>query len=146
MHDTMFVWFVSNDYNRAEDGRDLRRTFLEQERISLPDQVDSFFLKETCTFLEMTIALSRRLAFETGGEPRWWFWHMMMNIGLEPLNDSIGHDREEVDEILEHVVCRTYSYNGQGGLFPLEEADEDQRQVELWYQFQNYLIEDRYLR
>lgn len=153
MHQTTFVWFVPKDDNRVEDGRDLRRTFQEEEGVSLSKNEVDLWHRVPCSFLEMLIALSRRLAFEAGGEPRWWFWHMMMNIGLEPLNDSMGHGlservmREvEVSDILERVISRTYSYNGDGGLFPLEEPDEDQRHVELWYQFQNYLIEDRYLR
>lgn len=146
MHETAFVWFIPNDDNRAEDGRDLRHEFLEQERVSLPDQVDSYFLQEPCSFLEMLIALSRRLAFEAEGGPRWWFWHLMMNIGLEPLNDSMRAIEEEVEEVLERVIFRTYDYDGTGGLFPLENAEDDQRKVELWYQLQNYLIEDRYPR
>lgn len=133
-----FVWFIPNDDNRAEDGRDLRNEFLEQANIEL---YDPHWLDLGCSMLELLIGLSRRLSFEAEREPRTWFWVLMENIGLHRHNDHDPYSVEEVDEILERVIWRTYNANGKGGLFPLKRASENQTRVELWYQMSAYLLE-----
>jgi hypothetical protein len=40
---------------------------------------------------------------------------------------------------MERCVWRTYEPNGVGGFFPLENPNEDQREVELWYQMSAYV-------
>jgi hypothetical protein len=100
-----------------------------------------------CSVLEMLIALSRWLFFETDtGEPRDWFWHMIENLGLtaDRCNDKIYDNllREEIDSTLNRLIMRTYSPSGQGGLFPLSHERQDQRHVELWYQLNAYLLEN----
>lgn len=94
-----------------------------------------------CSFLEMMIAISHRLSFETDRRPKWWFWHLMKNLGLENYSDDMPFTQDEVDETLDRVIWRTYSPDGKGGLFPLEDPQHDQRQVELWYQLNAYLLE-----
>lgn len=132
-----FAWFVPNDDNRAEDGRYLRYEFVEE--LGLDMEEDWFHLP--CSMLEMMIGLSRRLSFEAEGEPRWWFWHLMGNLGLHELNDAVEYSEEEVDEVLDRVIWRTYLPDGRGGLFPLKHAEQDQTRVELWYQLSAYLLE-----
>jgi len=133
-----FVWFVPNDDNRIEDGKDLRCEFADQERLKI---VDRGWMRLGCSFLELLIALSRRLAFEADGEPRDWFWHMLENIGLHIYNDSRPLPFQDIDEILDQVIWRTYKPNGVGGLFPLEGPCQDQRDIELWYQLSAYILE-----
>lgn len=136
MHSTEFVWMVPNDDNRLEDGLLLREEF------GVPDG-DPWW-NQPCSFLEMLIALSRRLAFEDGGEAAWWFWHMIDNLGLSEYNDRsffTEDQRYDIAETLDRVIHRQYSYSGQGGLFPLEDPEEDQRDVEIWYQLSAYLSE-----
>lgn len=136
-----FIWFVPNDDNRVEDGRDLRHEFMSQH----PEApLDESWLDLGCSFLEMLIGLSRRLAFETEGEPRDWFWHMMENLDLRRYNDlyyKTDLQAEDIDDILDTVINRTYQSDGRGGLFPLEEAEQDQRDVEIWYQSASYVLE-----
>lgn len=136
-----FLWYIPNDDNRAADGIDLRKEFIRDEGLR---RVDPIWMELGCSMLEMTIALSRRLAFQDEGEPRDWFWHLMDNINLKKFNDktySEGEYKEEVEEALDHVIWRTYEWNGRGGLFPLSEPDEDQRDVELWNQLSLYILE-----
>lgn len=138
-----FVWFVLNDDNRAEDGKDLRAQFLEARDIHNPDPV---WMDLGCSMFEMLIALSRKLSFEDDQEPKFWFWQLMENLGLQEYNDrqySWDHAEAEkiVDETLDQVIWRYYSFDGRGGLFPLQVTMEDQRNVEIWYQLQAYLIE-----
>jgi len=134
-----FIWIIPNDDNRVEDGRDLRFEFLESEGLNQ----DQEWLSLGCSMLEMMIALSRRLAFETGDKPRDWFWHLIETLDLEQFNDRTydDHARTLIDETLDRVIWRLYSADGRGGLFPLRHATEDQTQVEIWYQLSAYLAE-----
>lgn len=134
-----FIWLIPNDDNRVEDGRDLRDEFLNDIHT---DQVDRDWMELPCSFLEMLVALSRRLAFEAEGEPREWFWHLMRNLGLDIYNDAEPFDRVTVEDLLNTVIFRTYRRDGQGGLFPLRHARRDQRDVEIWYQLNAYLMEN----
>ena len=139
LHIKEFTWFVPNDDNRVVDGLDLRYEFLADMQES-PSVWENWLL-QPCSMLEMLIALSRRLAFNGGGESMGRFWEMMDNIGLRGFNDASHGSPQEVDHILQRVIDRTYDQNGNGGLFPLRETNLDQRQVELWYQMNSYLIE-----
>ena len=136
-----FVWFVPNDDNRAEDGKELRYEFINDEGL---EDVDPEWVTLGCSMLELLIGLSRRLTFETDREPQYWFWEMLKNIGLESYNDKVHpYPHKEIDAILERVIWRTYDRDGHGGLFPLKRATKDQRKIELWYQLSAYLLEKR---
>jgi len=141
LYEKEFVWFVPNDDNRIEDGKDLRYEFVDQTGLK---DVDPNWIQLGCSMLELMIALSRRLAFEAEGEPRDWFWELMKNIGLGGYTDDripTRYSEKNVDEILDRVLWRTYKRNGSGGLFPLKDPKEDQREIEIWYQLNAYLLE-----
>lgn len=137
MHNKKFSWFVSNDDNRVGDGLELRYEFLNGPLES----------GDHCSFLEMLIALSRRVAFESmNDDPMEWFWHLVNNLGLRELNDEALIDRDlthYVRNTLDIVVERRYDKDGHGGLFPLDRPEKDQRKVELWYQMSSYLLEGK---
>jgi hypothetical protein len=118
------------------DGRELRYEFIEEENI---DSVDDEWLNLGCSMLEMLIALSRRLSFDAEGEPRAWFWHLLKNIGLDHLTDDQPYSEGDVADVLETVIWRRYNADGSGGLFPLKNAQQDQKKVEIWYQLAAYL-------
>jgi hypothetical protein len=136
-----FVWLIPNDDNRQEDGRDLRREFVEDMGVD----ADPEWMGVGCSMLEMLIGLSRRLSFEAEGESRGWFWELLENLGLRHITDKHyntepGQD-DLIEETLDTVIWRTYETDGQGGLFPLQETEQDQTDVELWYQLSYYLLE-----
>lgn len=137
LHHKEYVWIILNDDNRLEDGRYLRYQFLEEYGLS--NEAD--WRQLGCSFLEMLIGLSRRLSFEAEGEPREWFWHLLRNLDLEDFTDD-NYIEEHVDEVMETVIWRRYLPDGTGGLFPLRYADEDQRNVEIWYQMGAYILEN----
>jgi len=139
LHSTEFVWLLSGDDNRAADGIDIRKEFLRQ---SMLDQ-DPAWLNIGCSVLEMLYAFSRNASFETDMDAREWFWIMLTNLGLNNLNDSRNNISQRVSYVLEKFIWRTYKSNGQGGLFPLNATDHDQRKVEIWYQFCEYLIDQQ---
>ncbi len=138
MYKTEFTWFVPNDGNRADDGRDLRREWCE----SLDEVVDGEWLSLGCSFLEMLIGVSRRLEFEAEGDARDWFWHLINNMGLLGYHDRSNFSEDDVVAALDRVIWRNYDDCGNGGLFPLRETDRDQREVEIWYQLCEYLLQD----
>jgi hypothetical protein len=138
LHSKEFVWFVPNDDNRAEDGRNLRIDFLNYEGLSIGSS-DWIYLP--CSMLELLIALAQRVSFNDGRDPRSWFWHLMENLDLERYNDNTIVPEDQINDILDEVIWRTYRRNGQGGLFPLKRANHDQTKVELWDQMHAYLLE-----
>jgi len=137
-----FVWIIPNDDNRVEDGRDLRYRFLEENHII---DVDPNWMGLGCSFLELLLGLANRLEFEAERTAREWFWELMSNSGLAPFDDAEyqenKHAAKQVDEVTDRIIWRTYDFDGRGGLFPLKEPQQDQRDVELWYQLCAYLLE-----
>lgn len=152
LHKKEFIWTVPNDDNRAEEGRRLRDEFLEQAPLRKNDwfgrsrDVDSW-LNEPCSMLELLIVLSRQLAFQTyidgvtnlAGD---WFYQLLENLNIrisdEVYNEHLAH---EINDALEVVINRTYSSDGQGGLFPVSNPQKDFRNVELWFQMSSYVLE-----
>lgn len=137
-----FIWFVPNDDNRAQDGRDLRLEFLDDTGSEAEDD----WLDFDCSFLEMLIALARRASFETNLTLTEWFWIFLDNLGIPDCSDYIYSKSPRfhilVDETVSRVIDRTYHPSGHLGLFPLTHPQDDQRGVELWYQLSSYLIEN----
>lgn len=146
LYSTPFGWFIPNDDNRIEDGKVLRRRFLEETGYPLDDPYDTLFRDIDCSMLEMMIALAQQAAFLSGGQPAEWFWRIMHNLEFDGFTDSVFEVSisEEVDDTLRRINERDYGADGSGGLFPLRSTRNDQRKVELWYQLQEYLVEGAY--
>lgn len=139
IHGIPFSWFVPNDDNRAEDGKELREEFIYEAGVN----VEESWLDLECSMLEVLLALARRAAFESSEPPDEWFWKLIENINLLGLIDRY-YDRDaqsQIDEAINRVLMRTYTRDGHGGLFPLRQARRDQRKVEIWYQMASYLLE-----
>lgn len=140
LNDTIFVAIVPHDENRIADARDLRYEFLADAE---DEQGDLEWMRKPCSMLELLQILSRALAFEMDDRAEIWFWHLLEVLDLERFNDR-EYDtaaQEEIATTLDRVIWRNYERNGHGGLFPLRNADRDQRKVELWYQLNAYLLE-----
>lgn len=138
MHATEFKYFVPHDGNRAEDGKDLRAEWAGSANVD-PDQD---WLELGCSFLEMLVALSRRMWFQAEQTPEFWFWKLLENLDLLQFEDTHEWSPEEAQEIIDCVINRTYHRSGAGGLFPLRKTRKDQTRVELWYQMSEYLLQD----
>jgi hypothetical protein len=134
MFDKEFKWSVPHDDNRCADGLALRDDFGLTER-----QAERF---GPCSFLEVLIGLSRRLAFVAGGDAPGWAWQLLRNLELHRLSDPLTRGKQErAEEVMSAVIERRYSPDGQGGFFPLAWPDEDQTQIELWYQLNAFVSE-----
>lgn len=135
------IWLVENDVNRLEDGKALRLDFLDGTRVKPTREWKDL----GCSVLELMVGLARKLSFEdlAGGEPHYWFWKMIENLGLIGYSDARPLPLKKIDDALNRVLYREYKRTGLGGFFPLKHTDKDQRKVELWYQMSEYLLEQR---
>jgi hypothetical protein len=134
MHSREFVWLVPNDDNRIEDALELRPEFLDERNKKLD--------LGGATVLEVVVSLSRRASFTGGHSPEHWAWKLIKNLRLDKEFDPLSFENmARINDILETLIWRTYRKNGQGGFFPLKHPEEDQTQVEIWYQMNKYIIE-----
>lgn len=138
LHQTEFVWLVSGDDNRAEDGTDLRSEFLDELDLS-KSNLRSF--EGGCSVLELLIAFSRIAYFETDDSEESWFWRMIQNLSSSVSIDLLELSSNDVVAVLERFIWRNYDRKGNGGLFPMRRTRNDQRKIEIWYQFSEYLLE-----
>lgn len=139
---TEFYWTNDRDKNRAHDGVSLRHDYIYETGHGLIPS------SESCTILELLIALAIRCDKDILGDPNdvylaSWFWDMIKNLGLFEMNDW-NYDGVFVDYILQRWMNREYSYDGKGGLFPLKRPMQDQRGLEIWLQMHSYLNENYY--
>lgn len=138
LHSTEFVWLLSGDDNRAADGLDLRKEFIQQAYLDF----DPPWMNIPCSVLEMFIAFSRRAEFDTDIGSREWFWIFLQNLGLSDLTDATRGVTELVNEVLYTFVWRLYDRKGNGGMFPLSKSKNDQRKIEVYYQFCEWVTEN----
>lgn len=138
MHEFEFVWIIQGDANRAADGRDLRVEFRNALGLS-SDIFEQINPDNRVSVLEVLIALTYHAEFQTGCSREYWFDKFIENLGLYDEYDAGGINRSHIHQVLYSFVWRLYDFNGNGGLFPLQRAPADQRNVELWYQFFEYI-------
>lgn len=138
LHTIPYVAVISKDEDRAIDGLNLRNEYLEKYGGSIG-------LDNTpCTFLEFLVALAIRMNFIYArlDEDRTadCFWTMLQNAGIMKYEDY-EFSEDYIRGAVERVIYRTYEQNGEGGLFPINEPRANQRNVEVWYQMNQYLTE-----
>lgn len=140
LHKIEFTWFIPYDDNRADDGIMLRRKYA----LAHHDEELSDYISGPCSVLEMMAALAIRceesIMDDTlfGNRTGQWFWGMIRNLGLSPMNDS-NFDAEFVDDVIARFLNREYEPDGKGGLFTIKNCDHDLRTVEIWRQLSWYL-------
>jgi hypothetical protein len=144
LYETPFTWIISDDGNRAERGKELRKEFIRDCDV---EDIEINWLQIECSVLEMMVSLACRASFESWGEPGDWFWKFLENLGLNGYNDNVYSKAimQEVDAVIRRWLDREYEKDGVGGLFPRQNATQDQTQLNIWYQMQGYLLEGNYL-
>lgn len=135
LYTTEFVWVVSGDRNREDDGLELRQYFLNETR----QRMNRPWFEEPCSVLEMLIAFAQRAQFQTDTPAENWFWEFMNNLELSDYAQITDSDARVINEKIHTLIWRTYEPSGYGGMFPLWKPKRDQRKVEIWYQFCEYL-------
>lgn len=124
------------DSNRAKAGESLRALFAMESGLYLEDVMTG-----DCTVLEMLIALSDYLAFNTDSHTDAWFWKLIDNLGLnDQRNDS--YDENYISSQVYKWMNHDYEPDGEGSLFPLKDPHSDCRNMEVWDQMNAYLVEN----
>lgn len=147
LNNMYFLPIIPRDENREADGIALR----DEYYCTSSDQ-RNIKVHSSCTFLEFLVALARRMNYIYAriDEDRLQdcFWMLINNMGLMQYTDEyIQNDPYYTDfisvvkDIIDRINNRTYDASGEGGLFPLKYPRTDQRNVEIWYQMQQYLNE-----
>lgn len=140
-----FTYILPMDKNRMNDGISLRNRFsYEVPPMSMID-IPYYSPRpvETCTVLEMMVALSLKMEDimydEHYGERPWrWFWNMIRSLGLLGMKDEYFNEQYVCQTII-LLLTREYSPDGRGGLFTIPNSSTDLNKVEIWYQMQWYL-------
>lgn len=140
LHRTEFIWTELGDDNRAADGLELRLDFL----IELGFDSDPLWFETPASVLEVLIAFCvRHASFQTDIPVADWFWRLIENLKLDDYRRISEDQIHEIQEVLKRFMRRTYGPNGVGGLFPMQDPPRDQRKVEIWYQFCDYVQEQQ---
>jgi hypothetical protein len=137
LQSTEFFATVPGDFNRVEEGLEVRKDFLRASQAPYYGEWDHI----GCSVLELMIGFARRAEW-TCLDTRTWFWKMMENLNLDGLRRIIPEDVPHVQAKLETLIWRTYRDDGDGGMFPVRRSPYDQRRVEIWYQFLEYVSEN----
>lgn len=135
LHSFEFSWSIDNDDNRAKDALELRQEYC--------GYIDD---RTTVSILEVLITIAHHmddmLYDSTYGERvDKWFWKLIKNLKLNVYDDD-WYNSVKINDILHVFINRLYTFNGDGGLFPLIRAEKDQRTVEIWYQMSVYLVDN----
>ena len=143
LHNTNFRYTISNDRNRANDGKSLRYSFALSQGCEDEPELITDYLKGPCSVFEMMVALAQRCESvmddpKIGDRTGQWFWGMINNLGLGGMNDN-RYDEQYVDDVINTFLDREYKSNGKGGLFTIRNCEYDLREVEIWYQLCWYL-------
>lgn len=143
LFETPFEYILPMDENRYEDGIDLRFRFgydCGYDYSYISDELD----KDPCSVLEMMAALALRCEEnlmddpDIGNRTGQWFWSMVDSMRLSD-NDDAHFDILRVQISVDDMLNRTYSYDGEGGLFTNRDTTIDQRDIEIWDQAMAYM-------
>lgn len=149
-----FTFIMPMDKDRAYDGVDLRFDFgyaiseSDSMHIRNEDAQDVFrsMGDDPCSVLEMMVALAIKCESfmsddDIGDRIGQWFWDMIVNLGLQSMDDS-NYNERYIRRIVDRFLRRQYESNGKGGLFYIDKCYYDLKHSEIWYQMMWYL--DRY--
>lgn len=145
LNNTEFTVIIPMDYNRLEDGRNLRYIFAYETGFH-SSAISEAFSGMPCSVLEMMVALANRcedsiMTNTNYGDRTWvWFWDMISTLGLSDMDDE-HFVPLKVSHAMYRFLNRTYEPNGKGGLFEIHDGSKDMRQIEIWYQMCFYLDE-----
>lgn len=146
------------DINRNSDVQSLlRETYIQSQSdwYRLNEQFDEIMELPTwpVSFLELIISLAMRIDLDFMREingidnTRIYFWVLVRNLGFLSFDDENWNEDAIISVVnrLNIVQERKYDFNGNGGLFPLENAEMDQRNVQIWNQLCQF-VNQRFLK
>ena len=134
---------VPMDVNRARDGVALRKRFVSEHSEFGDSELESI-IYEDCSWLEMLVALAERIDdqmmfdMNLGNRTNTWFWIIIEQMDLNKFDEN-GYVYSFVKDKLNRFIKRDYENGGKNGIF---KCNRDVRQVEVWYQMQEWFDEN----
>lgn len=141
-----FKPIIKLDENRLSDVQSLlRETYIQSQsdwyRINVDEETIEFS-EWPVSFLELIISLAMRIDLDFMREinevdnTRIYFWILVRNLGFLEYDDDHWTEDAIISIVnrLNIVQDRKYDFDGKGGLFPLENSEVDQRNVQIWNQ------------
>jgi len=144
LNSSIFHFSIPMDENRMTDGIDLRYRFGYEKGYSNQQMDIALRHNRSCSMLEMMVALALRgdehiaYDYETGGKTDYIFNTMLESLRLKSETNEridIRYVESRIDALLNH----DYDYDGNGGLFTVENPRQDMRHVDIWYQMNWFL-------
>jgi len=134
-----FIWIIPADKHRVSDALELKQDFMKEQSVDRSEYLDN----RPASIFEVLISFADRASFQTDRPANEWFWEFITTLALDAYSEQVfENDLPLINDILYTFVWRIYLPNGEGGLFPMHQTQKDQREIEIWYQFCEYL-EDR---
>ena len=145
--DIPFEYSHPMDENRYNDGIALRKEFELLTEVVLEDEPG---YREKCTVYEMLAALAARCESQLmrnvalGDRSKTWFFEMLRNLDVLKWDfDHLQYNyKDDINEKIGRWLRREYEFDGRGGAFPLKNATENQKNVQIWGQMNAYLMEN----
>lgn len=139
-----YYWIVQYDDDRAKDGKNLRKTYLELMETYDETGLDYISVLEVLIALAISCEDNIMSSKEYGDRTSEWFWMMLNNLGLLKYSDAewTVKSENEIANIVDIWLSRCYKFDGKGGAFPLKKCHTDQKKVDLWSQLHAYLQEN----
>lgn len=150
-----FKPILTLDNNRSYDVQSLiRETFIQSQSEWYRLENDELIMLPNLpiSFLELIISLAMRIDMDFMREvnevdnSRVYFWIIIKNLGFLVYDDEHWGEDSIISIVnrLNIVQDRKYDFDGNGGLFPLKNAKEDQRNVQIWNQLCQFVNEKFY--
>lgn len=136
---------VGHDDNRLNDGFQLRVDY--SKSFTDPDLPDIF--GDPVSVLEVLVAFAMRIdddiMYNGSRQASRWFDIMINNLGMTNFtDDTLGVDWliDDAEQIVDIWMSRQFNFDGTGSIFPVKNTTFDQRNVEMWYQMQEWFKEN----
>lgn len=136
---------VGHDDNRLNDGFDLRALY--SNNFTDPEFPPIF--EEPVSVLEVLVAFAVRIdddvMYNGSLHASKWFFIMVDNLGMTGFKDEyLGIDWviDDEEQIIDIWMSRQYGPDGKGSIFPVKYTTFDQRNLEMWYQMQEWFKEN----
>lgn len=136
---------VGHDDNRLDDGFELRANY--SNNFTDPDL--PLIFNEPVSVLEVLTAFAMRIdddiMYDGSLHASKWFFIMIGNLGMANFTDDrlgIVWTIEEEAQIIDIWMSRQFESDGKGSIFPVKNTVFDQRNVEMWYQMQEWFKEN----
>lgn len=140
LNEKIFTYKHPMDKNRALEALQLRDDYRrETGRRGISNGLPA-------TVLEVLVSIAKRMNYICASfdedRTKEIFWRLLANLDLSRMSDPYYEDTGgdgRVGIILNNFLERNYNPDGRGGLFPMDKPRQDQREVEIWYQMNQYL-------